>query len=534
MVYDSPVLQNDVTYTYHPELIIVSLTPPIGTYQGGDTVDILVQGPALTSATVNNGPWCLFGSQLVTGQVLTDTILRCHTPPLSLTNSLQGSGNKEGEVGQVSNVVPVSMGVSINGVEFFTSTGKLVATDNSDISTPALAFQYWTGAVMVTSLAPSHGPIQGGTLFDVIGQGFVERNDYKCEFYSPSSSGQLSTVTLLGTTYGVRVSSTNIRCITPSNTFPTTMTSVKVALSYGGLGPSSLSLGGGGMTQQPRRLVTTPLLFQIDPIFTLDGFTPRQISSSPSPNTKLVLHGTNFMDYPTNELLCRVGDVVSEALYLTSNTVVCLLNGQPQSPGIVSVSLTLNGQDWTSCTGANPYLIVQTDAITLLSVTPLLGTSYGYTPITITVAGNGVVTSEHMYMCVINGISVLASQAIDTPQGEQQVTCVTPPYMGQGMLSDTKGMVQISLVDVNTSLSSGNTLSYYYYPQVIVTNTSSHRGPANGGTLVTYTLSWATAPMLASLGMMTGEMGSNNDVSPSAYCQYGSVVVSALLNNDNR
>ena len=199
------------------------------------------------------------------------------------------------------------------------------------------------------------------------------------------------------------------------------------------------------MTQQPRRLVTTPLLFQIDPIFTLDGFTPRQISSSPSPNTKLVLHGTNFMDYPTNELLCRVGDVVSEALYLTSNTVVCLLNGQPQSPGIVSVSLTLNGQDWTSCTGANPYLIVQTDAITLLSVTPLLGTSYGYTPITITVAGNGVVTSEHMYMCVINGISVLASQAIDTPQGEQQVTCVTPPYMGQGMLSDTKGMVQISL-----------------------------------------------------------------------------------------
>ena len=553
MVYDSPVLENAVTYTYHPELIIVSLSPPIGTYQGGDVVDVLVQGPVLTSATVTNGPWCLFGSQMVPGQVLTDTIIRCYSPPLSMTISKGGSASGSASASAIGSaggsgesvldpMVSVSMGVSINGVEFFTSVGKLVSADgsNGNGSSPALAFQYWAGAVVVTSLAPSHGPVQGGTLFDVVGQGFVERNDYKCEFYSPSSS-QLTPVELLGTTYGVRMSSTVIRCITPSNSFPATTTAVKVALSYGGLGPSSLLLGGGGQTQQQRRLVTTPLIFQIDPMFTLDGFTPRQISSSPSPHTKLVLHGTNFIDYPTDELLCRVGDAVSEALYLTSNTVVCLLNGQPQSPGIVSVSLTLNGQDWTSCTGPNPYLIVQTDAITLLSVAPLLGTSLGYTPITISVAGNGVVTSEHTYMCVINGISVLATQATDMqPGGVQQVTCVTPPYMERGVLSGATGIVQVSLVDVNTSLTSGNTLSYYYYPQVIVINTTSHRGPASGGTFVTYTLSWSSKPMLSSLRMTAGaltsssSLGSGYDATPPAYCQYGLVVVSALLNNDNR
>ena len=536
MVYDSSVLESDVTYTYHPELMIVDLSPPGGLYQGGDAVDVLVQGPALTSTTAKNGPWCLFGSQLVTGQVLSDTTIRCRTPPLSMTTISKGSST--------STVVSVSMGISINGVEFFSSVGKVVSSadggERGD-SGAALAFQYWTGSVTVTSLAPSHGPVQGGTLFDVVGQGFIERNDYKCEFYSPASI-QLPTMGLLGTTYGVRMSPTKIRCITPSNSFPVTLTSVKVALSYGGLEPSSLLLGGSGKTQQQqhRRLVTAPLVFQIDPTFTLDGFTPRQISSSPSPNTKLVLHGTNFIDYPTNELLCRVGDAVSEALYLTSNTVVCLLSGQPQPAGIVSVSLTLNGQDWTSCTGPNPYLIVQADAITLLSVTPLLGASLGYTPITITVAGNGVVNSEHTYVCVINGISVLATQAASTQQqGEQRVTCVTPPYVGSGLLSGASGVVQVSLVDVNTSLASGNTLSYYYYPQVAVTNTSSHRGPANGGTLVTYTLSWSSAPILSSLRMMEGgfgssSLGSDYDATPPVYCQYGLAVVSAILNNDNR
>jgi hypothetical protein len=182
------------------------------------------------------------------------------------------------------------------------------------------------------------------------------------------------------------------------------------------------------------------------------------------------------MDYP--ELSCRIGDTVEEALFISESMLICLLSSSFTPPGIVSLSITLNGQDYSDSASPSPFLIVQTE-LTLLSVSPKVGSYRGYTPVVIEALG---LMADQCYLCVFDGISIIATVSTDL----LSLTCVSPPLV---RLSDRVVTATLGIsVPGDSDRLSINTLPYQYIPDVVVSGVSVRSGPTSGGTKIMYSL----------------------------------------------
>jgi hypothetical protein len=237
-----------VTFKYYVEPAVIAISPPSGSVQGGEDIEIFIRGPDLTSLSTLN-IMCMFGSSVVPGRVLFDTSIICTSPSYTVDGGVEG-------------VIVVPLAISLNGVDFFTNGSSL--TLNNSISVQdgfsEITYEYVTEP-SVTLLTPFHGPVGGGTVIDVIGIGFVKDFIYQCNFEGN------------GRSQASRMNNYLLRCITPEFS---NVSVIPFYISYDSA--SSVSMD-----------ITSSAVFQVDPPVIIYSLFPSQISSSPPPNSMITI-----------------------------------------------------------------------------------------------------------------------------------------------------------------------------------------------------------------------------------------------------
>lgn len=154
--------RDGVSFNYVAPTRVVALSPPKGPQSGGTT--IAVSGSRFR---MSSGLGCTFDGKFVAATHLSETQVRCVTPPAKKDRTL---------VVRVTNDGPGSAG-----------EGK--------------AFVY-TREPYISSVHPNSGPVSGGTLVHVNGFNFVEKQDLRCAFGSQTVPAR-------------QVSSSQVRCVSP-------------------------------------------------------------------------------------------------------------------------------------------------------------------------------------------------------------------------------------------------------------------------------------------------------------------------------
>jgi hypothetical protein len=137
LVQGEAVLVTSVSFVYHADLAVQSVEPVVGLLGGGTRV--IVRGHGFDPSTplvVRVGL-----RAVVSGRVLSSTMLECTTPSQMLPG-------------------PLALEVSQNAQDF---------------TTDEVLFEY-QGGLRLDELAPSRGPVSGGTSVAILGEGFARRS----------------------------------------------------------------------------------------------------------------------------------------------------------------------------------------------------------------------------------------------------------------------------------------------------------------------------------------------------------------------
>ncbi|XP_041477742.1 fibrocystin-L-like isoform X1 [Lytechinus variegatus] len=320
------------------------------------------------------------------------------TPTLLSITPPEGSsadGTAISITGSMFSITPSENSVTINGVEcaVWASTDTSITCDVGEspageyevrVQVLGLGYaEYENGPVTfnytfdLTSVSPSRGSTAGGTVVTIDGHGF----------------GDDMEVTVAGRDCDIiSVSYDTISCTVQSEP--------------SGQGSSvSISTNGESAT--------------LDNVFTLDeSITP--VISSISPTESSVAGGSN-LTIEGSQLgesggTVTVGDKDCEILSQTNTTIVCVLPDQAYGDHNVFVSISGVGYAKKESESTNT---VVTYALVVTSVSPLLGSLFGGT--TITVTGNGFGTSASETEVLINDKICEVTSITD-----DLLTCVTP------------------------------------------------------------------------------------------------------------
>ena len=426
------ISENMLVFSYYTEPSIRSLSPQSGSLYGGMNISILTNGPVLSSSPFSSGScWCKFGSVIVEAVITGDDSVVCLTP-------------------QTRNVGAVTLEISFNGIDFHSNE------DNS------ISFLF-VDTVSVFELLPWHASPKDGRLYQtltVFGQSFPNRNDISCVFGNPNDANNAVIASIQNAT---RVSSDQLLCILD----------LSCSISEGCLSGRSLPL----TLRIDSVEYFSGLVFQLDKELTITDLYPKRISiSEVNGNMFITVRGSGFADFA--EKSCFVGSK-TEAFVVSETELLCSI---PQDivPGIVDVSITMNGVDLVYA----GYVIV-TSGLRITSVWPNLIPSTGYSTLNISSSG---LNTAYTYSCNINGYSTMATVVSST-----ELTCLSSPQ-----LPHSNHNVEIHITCANVSdngKSNGISLTYYSSP-IQFSNISPQSGPSNGGTIVTLTIS---SPLLSSI-----------------------------------
>ena len=403
-----------------PTLQLASVSPQHGPVQGDTVVTVrgnnFVFSPALA---------CRFGLVTVVATFVDTGTLRCVVP------ASDASG-------------PTPVRVSNNGREFIDA---------------GLTFTYQRRA-RVDTVVPASGPVTGGTIVEIVGEGFV------LPAHLATLPGQVLCRFGNAVAPGVLLSDTRLRCTTPhlANAGPRSLDA-----PFTGRLAVDVSLNGGAdYTASPVRFVVrdTVSVTALDPHY------------GPETGGSVVeVHGSGFQS--TAHLACRFGEEgasgdaaprIVGARFVSSSMVVCI-----SPPGVVGsspVEVTLNGAQWSSDSvqfefhgPADTYTVV-----------PATGPLQGGTPIVVT--GTNFVFSEDL-RCWFDGLEYIRERAVRAAFiNGTAVQCLTPP--------NTAGTVAVSvLVSPEELPTSSASFTYRELPQVHSLSPSS--GPTSGGVSVTIT-----------------------------------------------
>ena len=112
-------------------------------------------------------------------------------------------------------------------------------------------------------------------------------------------------------------------------------------------------------------------MFQYDAVPNLFSSSP--LSGSTVGGTRVIIYGTGFKQ--SNDMECKFGVDVVYARWLTHESIVCV--APSCQPGRVALSVSLNGQDFTSSDLYYDYLLTAT----VVSVSPTMGSYLGGTQV---------------------------------------------------------------------------------------------------------------------------------------------------------
>lgn len=361
-------------------------------------------------------------------QLVSLETVACTTAPLATFMSSSSS---------VATTLTIQVGVSNNGVETEDVWASLILSD----------------APEPKRILPTAGPVAGGTIVDVFGQGFLDSSHLSCAFGSSITSGTF-------------VSSSQVTCMTPplrtlkSDALQRDTTKrISLTVSNNGEHYSEVELD---FLYLPaaRILAIYPRLISVEDVasglavatISGTGFSqhleqePRSIDPS-SPNSASAVNIT-----------CRfagLGDSV--AIVLRSTMITCPLPVVTASEGVVVVTVSINGQDFPPPEYGGTLVLAMAPRVG--SVFPSMGTSSGGT--VVHVSGDHFSVVDPL-VCIFqfgNATEVDVSAEYD---GHGFVICTTPPVPpGQlnGTYSEEGNLVAALSVAVASRSSSANNSS---------------------------------------------------------------------------
>lgn len=396
-----------VRFHYHPPIEVDSVYPTSVPENGGSR--LLVTGSGFTDMSALA---CVFVFSSATTPQATQT----ETAGVYHSDSLVSCGSPEG-VG----VGPAVLHVTNNGVEASNSGVPFMVTSTST----------------VTTLWPSSGSNNGGTVVRVQGTGFLNSTTAFCRF----GDGGIVSVDAI-------FDSTSVVCTSPpkGDTLPTQVT---VEVTNNGLDWTS-----------------SGVVYTYLPPTTITGVSPKV--GPLSGGTVVRVSGSGFEDATAGsgkKLLCRFGQsVVTAAMAGVSGDALCVAPTY-QSVGAVSFEVSINGVEYTS----DGWTFHYSPEISVESAWPLAGPESGGTVVTVT--GMGFV-DVHAIMCEFGSLGTLVpGRWMDSTT----VTCVSPPHMpGAAILR----------LSVNGQQFIETGLTFQYLIESTVRAITPSSGPQQGGTVV--------------------------------------------------
>ena len=339
---------------------VTAVWPTVATGEGGEPLMVAGSGFTLLSSASAS---CMFGLLSTTATVVDDTTLTCAAPAVQYAHTVNFS---------------VSFNDGVDGVP------TLLNPLNS-----SLPFVFLPSPAVV-SVFPASAPDSGGSVLTVTGQSFM-----------PSATCQLDGQPLSS----VWLSSTVLLCTAaPTGSVGGVVLEVSNVAGYF---PPASNLN---LAQIAFTLYTPPLITWLSP------------SVAPSDgNTTVTVSLTAATSAPSTLLHCRFGGVSSPlpALWMDDQTVQCVT--PLHSPGVVSVDVTLNGQDYTNSAVDSPWIqftFVPTVAPILVTVWPSIVPTSGGSYLTL----SGYSLAGTSLYCVFDALGTIAATAVN----DTTVTCLSP------------------------------------------------------------------------------------------------------------
>lgn len=273
----------------------------------------------------------------------------------------------------------------------------------------------------VTALTPASGPISGGLLVLLEGNGFSVENQPSCSFDGVVVSAEV-------------LSDTEARCITPlmARSVLWRSTSLLAPVDFSNNGVDFDSRADGGLTPKPVFLFyPEPLVHSIAPA---GGLTEGEKTTIVVTGVDLAKHGTEMLN--DGEFVCRQekDGLLAAGVVISPTQATCDVTcGNYSGPMSFMVSLN-GGASWT--TSAVDFICYPLPRVT--SIFPPIGPATGGT--TLTVRGSGFESGASL-SCFIGGAESSSSLALWI--SNSMVECLTPQASGTRRIP-TNNTVSIS------------------------------------------------------------------------------------------
>jgi hypothetical protein len=474
-------------YTYLPAPSVSSISPTSGPTTGGTTITVTGTGFVSGATTVTVG-----GNAATNVAVANANTLYCTSPAGTSGNAsvvvTTSGGASTGSVLFKYIVVPSISAISpaagpIAGGTSVTITGsgftgatkvKFGATNaasfvvNTDSSITAVSPSETAGSVYVsvttaggttattagalytflaiptvTAIAPTAGPLAGGTSVTITGTGFTSAS---------------------GVSFGA------VRAASVTYTSPTSLTAVSPAGTAGVVDVTVTTLGG-------TSAVSTADQFTYDPIPTVSLINP---SSGPTlGGTTVTITGTGFVPGST----VSFGALGSQNPVVYNSTSISAVS-PADSAGIVNITVTTpGGASATSAADKFTYYPLPT----VSSITPTAGPTAGGT--TVTVTGTNFIAGASVTFGGVSATNVTVTNATT-------LTCQSP--------AGSTGAVDVVVTTTNGSSTTSTADRFTYVVLPSVSAISPNSGPIAGGTTVAVNGTGFTAASTVRFGATAG------------------------------
>lgn len=478
--------EGDLSVEYIGDLRIFSFWPALGPASGGTTVTVFGEGFRAEETYV-----CAFGSSLqlppVEAALVNGSAITCRTPKVS------GGDDTALQVLAVQDDILTPSGsyvypfVSEGGLTDIAVPTATARGTTVNLAFASLFFEYHED-IEISQVSPSNGPSSGGTVVRVSGSGFLDLPNAACRF----GDGDLTAAAV--------INSETLVCTTTPLTSANISTSgisraekgVELRVTLNGVDFSTGS---------------TATAFLYDDDVTVSALVPDR--GPAAGGVRVIVRGSGFR--PDEHLACRFGLQAAAAEFVREDAIACWAPPQVRVSA-VSVSVTLNGQDFSSSSaagtsaeydGKGSAMFTYTDRAAVTAVVPDKGPTRGGT--VVTVSGVNFADSPAL-LCRFGDLVTSAAVFVST----EEVTCVSPavPVGAAGRVSlevsdhgsvittdDASSSLEESVRELlelqgpgdDPALWTNNGVEFAFTEDPVVLAAFPASGPSHGGTRISLT-----------------------------------------------
>ncbi|GMF36546.1 unnamed protein product [Phytophthora fragariaefolia] len=385
----------NLSFFYVDPLYVTRIYPVSGDVEGGQLVDVV--GGNFTAGAEN--VMCRFGDTVTMAAVLSASTAQCRAPKLE---AIGGSSI-------YATTARLQKGYGIAGAKVTVE----MSSNGQDYSNSGVVYHY-TPTPVVYSLQPNHGPLEGGTEVVVTGINFINSSSLRCKFGERVSVA----ATFLNTT--------QFTCVSPSGFDEG---DVYVEVANHGLFGDSVFTNDKKIFTYDSSMVTASVFPPLGP--TTGNFTVR-ITGGPFRKTDAVR--------------CKFAEIVVVGTWTSYDEILC--TGPPHTPGVFTLEVTRNAQDYTDT--HIPFLYYAEQGIR--SISPTFGPAYA-AGTRIDVEGVAFVNSS-LLSCRFG--YVVTPGEYESPT---KIRCTTPP-----LPEHSGGLMAAPLPEYQNQWVDPNVGSVYLFP----------------------------------------------------------------------